>query len=70
MQGCILTASRMHGQCGITWQDLFIAPDDVIAHARAVKVRGAEIYKQWQVKFNEWEKANPQSAQLLNRLIN
>jgi transketolase len=33
-------------------------------------VRGAEIYKQWQVKFNEWEKANPESAQLLNRLIN
>jgi len=55
---------------GLEPQDLFIAPDDVIAHARAVKVRGAEIYKQWQVKFNEWEKANPQSAQLLNRLIN
>jgi len=55
---------------GLEPQDLFIAPDDVIAHARAVKVRGAEIYKQWQVKFNEWEKANPGSAQLLNRLIN
>ena len=55
---------------GLNPQDSFIAPDDVIAHARAVKVRGAEIYKQWQVKFNEWEKANPGSAQLLNRLIN
>ena len=55
---------------GLNPQDSFIAPDDVIAHARAVKVRGAEIYKQWQVKFNEWEKANPESAQLLNRLIN
>jgi len=55
---------------GLEPQDSFIAPDDVIAHARAVKVRGAEIYKQWQVKFNEWEKANPESAQLLNRLIN
>ena len=55
---------------GLEPQDSFIAPDDVIAHARAVKVRGAEIYKQWQVKFNEWEKANPGSAQLLNRLIN
>ena len=55
---------------GLDPQDSFIAPDDVIAHTRAVKARGSEIYKQWQVQFNDWEKANPQSAQLLNRLIN
>ena len=53
---------------GLDPEQSFIAPAEVIAHAREVKIRGADLYKQWQVKFAAWEKENPQSAQLLIRL--
>jgi transketolase len=55
---------------GLNPEDTFTAPEEVINHAREVKRRGTEMYNQWQAKFEAWEKANSESAQLLKRLLN
>ena len=54
---------------GLNPEDTFTAPEEVINHAREVKRRGTEMYNQWQAKFEAWEKANSESAQLLKRLL-
>ena len=55
---------------GLNPADTFIAPEEVINHAREVKRRGTEMYNQWQAKFEAWEKSNSESAELLKRLLN
>jgi len=47
----------------------FIAPDDVIEHARKVKLRGTQSYEQWQESFSKWSNDNPERADLLDRLL-
>lgn len=47
----------------------FIAPDDVIEHARKVKLRGTQSYEQWQESFRKWSNDNPERADLLDRLL-
>ena len=54
---------------GLNSEEIFIAPTEVINHARDVKRRGTEMYNQWQTKFQAWEKANSESAELLKRLL-
>ena len=54
---------------GLNPEETFIAPPEVINHARDVKRRGTEMYNQWQTKFEAWEKANSESAELLKRLL-
>ena len=54
---------------GLNPEETFIAPTEVINHARDVKRRGTEMYNQWQTKFEAWEKANSESAELLKRLL-
>jgi transketolase len=48
----------------------FNVPTEVISHARKVKERGAELFKDWSTNFELWEKSNPVQAQLLSRLQN
>ena len=55
---------------GLNPEETFIAPAEVVNHARDVKRRGLEMYNQWQAKFEAWEKANSESAELLKRLLN
>ena len=47
----------------------FDVPDEVLAHVRHVKVRGAEIKSAWQKNFSEWQSQNPDRATLLKRLL-
>ena len=54
---------------GLDPNEAFIAPQLVIDHARKIKERGANLYKQWQTDFISWQKSNPQQSQLLNRLL-
>ena len=54
---------------GLNPAETFIAPIEVINHARKVKQRGSEMYAQWLSKFQAWEKTNNQSAELLKRLL-
>ena len=54
---------------GLNPSETFIAPTEVINHAREVKERGSEMHAQWLTKFQAWEKTNNQSAELLKRLL-
>ena len=54
---------------GLNPEETFIAPTEVINHARDVRRRGTEMYNQWQTKFEAWEKVNSESAELLKRLL-
>ena len=47
----------------------FDVPDEVLAHVRQVKVRGADIKSAWQKNFSEWQSQNPDRATLLKRLL-
>ncbi|RCG29629.1 transketolase [Sphaerisporangium album] len=46
----------------------FIAPDDVIAHAREVAQRGRALHAEWNEKFEQWRSANPENAELFDRI--
>ncbi|WP_442893214.1 transketolase [Aquipuribacter sp. SD81] len=46
----------------------FAVADDVLAHARAVKQRGADLHAAWSERFTAWRQANPERAALLDRM--
>ena len=55
-------------ELGLDPEQSFIAPSEVISHAREVRSRGADLSKEWQIRFGEWQKNNPEKAALLSRL--
>ena len=46
----------------------FPAEEDVVAHAREVAERGKKARAEWEVRFAAWAAANPERAELLDRL--
>ncbi|MEG2423122.1 transketolase [Glutamicibacter sp.] len=46
----------------------FQIEDDVLAHAREVVTRGAQLHTSWNETFEAWKCANPEEAALLERL--
>jgi len=56
-------------ELGLNPDEKFAMPADVFAHVRAVKDRGAVAHKQWNEKFDQWKKANPEKGELLKRLV-
>jgi len=54
---------------GLDPEKTFIAPDDVIAHTRKIKVRATDLYSQWLTEFSKWQKENPEQSALLSRLL-
>jgi transketolase len=54
---------------GLNPDEKFAMPDDVLAHVRAVKARGAATRKAWDSRFEQWQKAHPDRAALLKRLV-
>jgi len=46
----------------------FFAPADVLTHTRQVLARGQALHAAWTVEFEKWKSANPERAQLLERL--
>ncbi len=46
----------------------FVIADDVLAHARAVKDRGAHAHAAWNEGFDAWAQANPENHALLKRM--
>ena len=46
----------------------FQMPVEVLAHAREVKMRGAALHAEWQIRFVKWQLGNPDSDSLLTRL--
>ncbi len=55
-------------ELGLNPDEKFAMPDDVFAHVRAVKERGAAAHAAWNKKFEEWKTKSPERATLLNRL--
>jgi len=53
---------------GLNPDEHFAMPAEVLAHARLVKERGAQLRKDWDLKFSNWESTNPEKASLLERL--
>ena len=56
-------------ELGLDPDEKFAMPDDVFSHVRAVKARGAATRKEWDSKFEQWQKAHPDRAALLKRLV-
>ena len=47
----------------------FFIEDEVLAHTRELRERGAAAHKVWNKKFEAWAQANPERAKLYNRLV-
>ena len=47
----------------------FAVEKAVLDHTRAVKKRGKEAHKEWDKRFAAWRKANPERAELLDRVV-
>ncbi|WP_425424098.1 transketolase [Sanguibacter gelidistatuariae] len=71
IHGSALGADEVKGlkiNLGLDPEESFAVPDDVLAHAREVGARGAELRKQWSTGFDAWKTSNPEGAALLERL--
>ncbi len=53
---------------GLDPETHFHAPDDVLAHTRAVVARGRELRAAWQERYDAWAAANPERKALHDRL--
>jgi transketolase len=53
---------------GFDPDESFIVADDVIAHTREARDRGAREHAAWQQRFDAWAAANPDAKSLLDRL--
>jgi transketolase len=53
---------------GFDPEKTFIVDDDVIEHTHAVRDRAAAERETWQASFDTWASANPDAAELLERL--
>ena len=56
-------------ELGLNPEEKFAMPDDVLAHIRLVKERGAAAHSQWNQRFESWKAANSERATLLERLV-
>jgi len=55
---------------GLDPNEKFAMPEEVLAHVRAVKVRGNALHAEWKIAFSKWEEENTEKAELLTRLRN
>ena len=56
-------------ELGLNPDEKFAMPDDVLAHIRLVKDRGAATRSDWNKRFDSWKAAHPDRAALLERLV-
>ena len=54
---------------GFDLERSFHIDDEVIAHTRKLRERGAEKHAAWQKKFDEWAAANPENKALFDRML-
>jgi len=57
-------------ELGLNPDEKFAMPAEVLAHVRTVKTRAATHRKEWDLHFSTWQKAHPDRAELLKRLVN
>ena len=56
-------------ELGLNPDEKFAMPAEVLSHVRAVKTRAATHRKEWDLHFSTWQKAHPDRAKLLKRLV-
>jgi transketolase len=56
-------------ELGLNPDEKFAMPDDVLAHIRLVKDRGAATRSEWNKRFAAWKSAHSDKAALLERLV-
>jgi transketolase len=56
-------------ELGLNPDEKFAMPDDVLAHIRLVKDRGAATRSEWNKRFATWKAAHSEKAALLDRLV-
>lgn len=56
-------------ELGLSPDEKFAMPDDVLAHIRLVKDRGAATRSEWNKRFATWKAAHSERAALLERLV-
>jgi transketolase len=56
-------------ELGLNPEEKFAMPDDVLAHIRRVKERGAHTRSEWNKRFERWKAAHAEKAILLERLV-
>jgi transketolase len=56
-------------ELGLNPDEKFAMPDDVLAHIRLVKERGAATRKEWDARFATWKVSHADKAALLDRLM-
>jgi transketolase len=56
-------------ELGLNPDEKFAMPDDVLAHIRLVKERGAATRKEWDARFETWKASHADKAALLDRLM-
>ena len=56
-------------ELGLNPDEKFAMPDDVLAHIRLVKDRGAATRSEWNKRFATWKAAHSDKAALLERLV-
>lgn len=54
---------------GLDPAKFFDVPADVLAHARTVVDRGRALHAEWAPRYQSWRQANPDRADLLDRLL-
>ncbi|HEX7039051.1 MAG TPA: transketolase [Trueperaceae bacterium] len=61
-------AARAKERLGVDWP-AFTVPDDVLAHTRAVRERGAAARRAWEEAFARYEREYPREARELRRVL-
>ena len=56
-------------ELGLNPEEHFAFADDLLAHAREVKIRGAQTHAAWNKKFEVWKNNEPERARLLARIL-
>ncbi len=56
-------------ELGLNPDEKFAMPDDLLAHIRLVKERGAATRREWDARFATWKSAHSDKAALLDRLM-
>ena len=55
---------------GLNPDESFAVSQEILSHTRQIQKRGQNLYAQWQIKFEKWQKDNPVESALLDRLVN
>ena len=56
-------------ELGLNPEEHFAFADDLLAHAREVKKRGAQAHADWNKRFDVWKNNEPERAKLLARIL-